>query len=490
MKARMPLVEALREYSHKAPAYFCIPGHRFGRGISSELTAENGNDFLRFDVTEVTSLDDLHQPSGVIKEAQGLMAQLFRVRKSFFLVNGTTCGNEAMVLSTVREGDKIIVPRNMHKSVLSGLVLSGATPVYVCPEWIPNWNIWGGCTPIKVQELIAEQPDIKGVLMVSPSYYGIVDNVAEISRICHEAGLLCMVDEAHGAHLYFSEELPTGAIAAGADMCVQSFHKVAGALTQASVIHIATDNVDDKLLQTNLQMLQTSSPSYLLMASLDTARYELAEHGKQMDEDALALTEYARTELGKIRGINCLSKEIVGRYEVSDLDLTKLVITAADIGLSGFELKEILINDYNVEVELADHNNILAVLTFANTKEEVIRLVEALTDIAKSRAKQGDNELVKGALAGAIGMPPLPTMKLTPREAHFSAKRKIAWHDAIGKVAGEAIIPYPPGIPVVYPGEVISQDVWDYIEQFRKANCHFHGALDKEAKDEINIVEC
>ena len=486
----MPLVAALKEYSQKSPAYFCIPGHRFGKGISPELIAKDSNDFLRFDVTEVTGLDDLHQASGVIQKSQELMAQLFHARKSFFLVNGTTCGNEAMILSTVKEGDKIIVPRNMHKSVLSGLVLSGATPVYLCPEWIPEWNIWGGCTPAKVQELIEEQPDIKGILMVSPSYYGIVDNVAEISRICRNVGRLCMVDEAHGAHLYFSEKLPKGAIAAGADMCVQSFHKVAGALTQASVMHIATDKVDDKLLQSNLQMLQTSSPSYLLMASLDAARYELAQRGKQMCDEALSLAGYARAEIDKITGINCLSQEIVGKYEVSDIDLTKLVITATDIGLSGFKLKDILINDYNVEVELADHHNILAVLTFANTKEEVTRLVKALADIAKNREKQDDNELMSGTLVGAIGMPPLPKMRLTPRGAHFSTKRKIAWQEAVGKVAGEAIIPYPPGIPVVYPGEVIDKELWDYIEIFRKADCHFHGALDKEAGNEISIVEC
>jgi len=279
-------------------------------------------------------------------------------------------------------------------------------------------------------------------------------------------------------------------------MCVQSFHKVTGALTQASVMHMATDKIDDKLLQSNLQMLQTSSPSYLLMASLDAARYELSEHGKRMSEDALAMADYARGEIGKITGINCLSKEVVGKYAVSDLDLTKLVITAADIGLSGFELKDILINDYNVEVELADHHNILAVLTFANTKAEVTQLVEALRDIAKKQqgeinrsATNRESKTNKGQLADATP-PPLPTMKLTPREAHFSVKRKIAWQDAVGKVVGEAIIPYPPGIPVIYPGEVISKELWNYVEQFRKADCHFHGALDKEAGNEISIVEC
>ena len=485
---KLPLVEALREYSTKAPAYFCVPGHRFGRGISPKLRGENDEDFLRFDLTEVSGLDDLHQPSGVIKEAQELVAQLFGARKSFFLVNGTTCGNEAMVLSTVKAGDKIIVPRNVHKSVLSGLVLSGATPIFVMPEWISKWNIWGGISSEQVRKLLNEQPDIKGILLVSPSYYGIIDNVAKISEVCHEFGRLCMVDEAHGAHLYFGDDLPQGALMCGADICVQSFHKVTGSLTQASVMHIMSDKVDEEIMQNNLQMLQSSSPSYLLMASLDTARYELAKNGRKMCDNALELAKHVRGKIDKMAGMRCLGKEIVGEAEIADIDLTKLVITAIDIGLSGFELKDILINDYNVEVELADHHNILAVMTFANSEEEVIQLVEALKDIAENKAKQ-EAKKEAGELA-TIAMPPLPKMRLTPREAHFAKKRKIPWQEAIGKVAGEAIIPYPPGIPMVYSGEVISKEVWEYVERFRKAKCHFHGALDKEAKDEINIVEC
>ena len=481
---RMPLVEALKDYSKMAPAYFCIPGHRFGRGISLELIPEDAKDFLHFDLTEVTGLDDLHQPSGVIKEAQELMAQLFCVKKSFFLVNGTTCGNEAMVLSTVKAGDKIIVPRNMHQSILSGLILSGATPIFIMPEWISQWNIWGGLSPDKVREMLKEQPDIKGVLMVSPSYYGVVDKVEKISKVCQEFGCLCMVDEAHGAHLYFSDDLPDGALTQGADICVQSFHKVAGALTQSSVMHVASKEIDVDVLQSNLQMLQSSSPSYLLMASLDAARYELAQQGWQMCDEALALAEYARGEIDKIDGINCLSKALVGKYEIGDIDLTKLVITATDIGIDGFALKKLLINDYNVEVELADHHNVLAVLTFANQKGEVTQLVEALKDIAGKLAnKKPSREMLNS-------IPPLPKMQLTPREAHFSKKRKVVWQEAVDKIAGEAIIPYPPGIPVVYPGELISQEVWDYIERFRTNECHFHGALDKESGNEINIVEC
>ena len=478
----MPLVAALKEYSQSKPAYFCVPGHRFGRGISEEWVPEKEKGVFNFDLTEATGLDDLHQPGGAIKEAQELTAQLFRTRKSFFLVNGTTCGNEAMILSCVQAGDKIIVPRNAHKSVLAGLILSGATPVYVTPEWIPEWGIWGGCAPEKIRKLLKEQPEIKAVLMVTPSYYGLVDKLDEISAVCREFDCRLLVDEAHGAHLYFSDELPAGALTSGADMCVQSFHKVTGSLTQSSVLHVAAQVVDTTFLQENLQMLQSSSPSYLLMASLDAARYELAKNGEAMSGRALSLAQQARTEINKIMGVHCLGKEIIGRCAVNDIDLTKLVITARDIGLSGFELKEMLMSEYGVETELADYHNVLAIITFANIESEIDKLIKAIDKIARNHRKETAKRLV------AMKMPPVPMMQLTPREAHFSLRKRVTWQSAIGQVAGEAIIPYPPGIPIVYPGEIITPESWEYIEGFRKEGCHFHGVADEQLVT-IAIIE-
>ena len=471
---KMPLVAALKEYSQKEPAYFCIPGHRFGRGVSKQWVSNGAHELLRFDLTEATGLDDLHQPSGVIKEAQELMAQLFHARKSFFLVNGTTCGNEAMIINSLKTGDKIIVPRNVHKSVLAGLILSGAVPIFITPEWIPKWGIWGALSPDKIRAMLSQQPDIKAVLTVTPSYYGIVDKLPQISRICQEFGCLLLVDEAHGAHFYFSEALPEGALASGADMCTQSFHKVTGSLTQSSVLHVASKQIDVDFLRNNLQMFQSSSPSYLLMASLDAARYELAQHGNEMSSEALSLAEEARVAIAKIEGIRCLGREVVGHYEVADVDMTKLVVSATDIGISGFELKAMLMREYGVELELADHNNVLLVLTFANTKDEVRRLVKALTKIAQSSDK------VKGTIDDdKVMMPPLPVMKVTPRDAHFSKKKVIRWADAYGEVAAEAIIPYPPGIPIVYKGELINQEIWNYVNEFKLVGCHFHGVADE-----------
>ena len=481
---KMPVVKALKEFVEKEPAYFCVPGHRFGKGVSEKWVSKDAREILRFDLTEATGLDDLHQPSGVIREAQGLMSQLFHARKSFFLVNGTTCGNQAMMLSTVNAGDKILVPRNAHKSILAGLVLSGATPVYVMPRWNEKWGIWGGVSPAEVEKILKEQRDIKGVFVVSPSYYGVVDKVAEISTICKKYNCLCMVDEAHGAHLYFAEDLPKGALTQGADMCVQSFHKVAGSLTQSSVLHVNSDKVNTSLLQNNLQMLQSSSPSYLLMASLDAARHELSQNGKEMCDKVLLLAQYARSEISQIKGIRCMGKEEVGKYEIADIDLTKVVITAMDLGISGFTLKEMLTRDYGVEVELADNHNILAVLTFANSKAEVKRLVDALAEIAKG------SKVKDKVQSNEVAAWPAPEMKLTPREAQFSKVKIVAWQDAVGKVAAEEVTPYPPGIPIVNRGELISQEVWDCIERLRRAGCHFHGALGKETKDEISIVEC
>lgn len=472
---RMPLVEALREYGEQGVAYFCVPGHRFGRGVSERWVSEEERGVFRFDLTEAEGLDDLHQPEGVIREAQELLAECFGAEESFFLVNGTTCGNEAMILTVAGPGEKVVVPRNAHKSVMMGLVMSGSVPVYVMPEWNEEWGIWGGLDPLKVEECLREHSGCKGVFIVDPGYYGSCGDLKEVVRVCHEQGCLVMVDEAHGAHFYFSDRLPMGALALGADMCAQSFHKVSGSLTQSSVLHVGCkERVDVARLKANLQMVQSTSPSYLLMASLDAARSELAVQGDVMAEVALGLAEYVRGEIAKIDGIVCMDSEVVGKYSIKGIDLTRLVISAVDLGISGFELKRRLMEGYDVDTELADHHNVLAIVTFANAQEDVQRLVAGLRGIAETGGGGGER------IFGRIAMPPLPEMVLTPREAHFKEKRSVCWGNAVGKVAGEAVIPYPPGIPVVYPGEMVSVKVWDYIEQLRQQGCHFQGVSDEK----------
>lgn len=474
-------------------AYFRIPGHRLERGISSRWTDKVGTGIFAYDVTETPFTDDLHAPEGAIREAQELLRDLYGADESFFLVNGTTCGNEAMIISAAFEGEEIMVARNAHKSAMMGLILSGAKPVYVMPEVIEDWGLQGAIPPERVRALFQEYPHCSALFLVSPTYYGICSDLQKIADICHENNALLLVDEAHGAHLYFDKEgkadKKRGALECGADICVQSMHKVTGALTQSSVLHIKNHGVrEDVLLRVaeNLKLVQSTSPSYLLMISLDCARYELAMHGREMYQKAEKLAAYARMRINAIEGFTCLEM-----MESDAADSTRLVISARELEISGFALDEILFSQYHVNVELSDHENVLAIVTYANEKEELDRLIHACSSIgteygrkAKTNKGKNDTDVIKGQLRFSS----LPEQCMTPRQAYFSEKKRIAWQEAAGAVSGQVIAPYPPGISVIYPGERISREAWEYIECFRKDGRHIHGANRNGEFDSIQII--
>jgi arginine/lysine/ornithine decarboxylase len=465
------LFDAIREYNRIRPAYFRIPGHRYERGVSSRWTELVGGEIFKFDLTETPLLDDLHHPESAIKEAQELAAEVFGALRSFFLVNGTTCGNEAMIASTAFEGQKIAIPRNAHKSALMGLIISGARPIYVMPGLSSEFGLQGGISPQAADAVFRENPDCKGLMVVSPTYYGICSDIRGLSESCHRHGAALIVDEAHGAHMYFSERLPDGALAQGADMCAQSIHKVTGSLTQSSMLHIGSGLVDGDRVEATLHIVQSTSPSYLLMTSLDLARRELALNGRGLIANAVDLALYARNAIDGIDGIACAGEGITGTAGIAGMDTTRLVISAGRIGLTGFELKRILYEGYGVDLELSDHANALAIVTFANTREDIDRLIAALRDIGEKRG--GGPPIGDGT-----PLPPIPPYALSPREAYFASKRIIPWQDARGKVASEMIAPYPPGIPVIYPGEIVSDEVWEYVEAFRLRKGHLHGPAD------------
>lgn len=472
-----PLLEGIEKLRESEPAYFRIPGHRLERGISSRWTDKVGKEIFAYDVTETPYTDDLHSPEGCIKEAQELLSDLYHTQKSFFLVNGTTCGNEAMIISSAWEGQKILVARNAHKSAMMGLIISGAKPVYIMPEILDDWGLQGGISAKSVENAFRENPDCKALFLVSPSYYGICSDLEKIAQVCHEYNAMLLVDEAHGGHVYFHEELPQGAMQAGADMCVQSMHKVTGALTQSSVLHVNSEllnNAQQKKIAENLHIVQSTSPSYLLMASLDCARYELAMHGKEMMDKALKLAEYARNEINNIYGFNCMTQEIVTKAAIAQLDMSRLVISAREIGVTGFELEEILFQEYQVNMELADYENVLAVITYANTKNEIERLIEACKEISRNRCINA-NSAINKFNSKLPPFPKLPVQIMTPREAYFAEYEEVPWENAVGRISAEMIAPYPPGIPVIYPGERIDKEVWGYVERFIVDKRHIHG---------------
>jgi arginine/lysine/ornithine decarboxylase len=478
---RTPIFDAITEYNRKQPAYFRIPGHRFERGVSARWTSVVGGDIFKFDLTETPLLDDLHNPGGAILEAEQLSAEVFGSDRCFFLVNGTTCGNEAMVASTAFAGQKIAIPRNAHKSALMGLIISGAEPVYLMPEIDETYGIHGGLTPSAVEAAFDAHPGLTGVMAVSPTYYGVCSDLKGIAEICHRHGASLIVDEAHGAHLYFSDSLPDGAIAQGADMCAQSIHKVTGSLTQSSMLQVRSDIVDIDRVESTLHIVQSTSPSYLLMTSLDLARYELAAHGTEMIANAVALAAGAREAIADIAGVRCPGAELKGRAGIADMDATRLIVSAAELGITGFELKNELYASHGVDLELSDHMNALGIVTYANTQADMDRLVAALEKIAAG-GRRGN------PVQNDVRLPGFPPMALTPREAYFKRSRPVPWTDAVGRITAEMVAPYPPGIPVVYPGEVVTQEIWEYLERFRAAGRHLHGPADS-ALSELKIIE-
>jgi arginine decarboxylase len=470
---RMALVDALTAYSEKDPAYFRIPAHRFARGASPELLRLLGPEVFRYDLTEAEGLDDLHHPEGVIKIAQEQAAALYGADRTWFLVNGTTCGIEAMILAAAGPGEKIIVPRNAHKSVLMGLVLSGAVPVWVNPEYLEPWGICGPVAPEALEEAFRREPECRAALLVSPTYYGVCSDLKAAGEICHARGAMLLVDEAHGAHMYFSGRYPQGALRQGADICVQSTHKTAGSLTQSSMLHCRGNLADASEIDRSLKLVMSTSPSYLLMASLDAARHELAASGERMMERAADLAEEARVLLEKIPGISVLRDG--GGRKMPVLDPARLVFSAREKGIGGYELQDRLYREYGVTVEMADWENVVAVVTWANEQEEIRKLTEAVKDLTQKTERPP-------LMRTAAVLPSAPPAVLTPREAWFAEKETVSWEEAEGKVAAESAAPYPPGIPLICPGEVLTPEIHRALEQYRRNRIPIHGPADPELK--------
>ena len=324
-----------------------------------------------------------------------------------------------------------------------GLILCGATPVYVMPEYSTKWQMWGGVTPETIEKAFAETPDAKAVLLVSPTYYGLCSDLQAIAEICHCHNAALLVDEAHGSHLYFSEQLPLGALESGADACAQSIHKTAGSFTQSSFLSLGSGRLDEARVAANLQMVQSTSPSYLLMASLDAARRGMALHGKERMERALELGQRARQELAKIKGIEVLGTEMEGTCGVWKIDPTRLVV---------------------------------CVITWANSEEDITRLIDALAGIsaAESGKTTGRTKFTEKQWLFRS----LPEMVKTPREAYFAEKEAVPFAEAEGRIAAEMAAPYPPGIPLICPGERYSREMLELMRQYKADGCEFHGPSD------------
>ncbi|PLR79224.1 arginine decarboxylase [Bacillus sp. V3-13] len=471
-----PLFSGLVEHARKNPVQFHIPGHKKGTGIDPEFRDFIGENALSIDLINIGPLDDLHQPKGIIKEAQDLAAQAFGADHTFFSVQGTSGAIMTMVLAVCGPGDKIIVPRNVHKSVMSAIVFSGAIPIFIHPEIDENLGISHGITTESVSKALQQHPDSKGVLVINPTYFGISADLKKIVEIAHEYNVPVLVDEAHGVHIHFHDELPLSAMQAGADMSATSVHKLGGSMTQSSILNMKEGLVSPKRVQSILSMLTTTSTSYLLLASLDVARKRLATEGKKLIDRTIKLAQSTRAKINEIDCLYCVGEEILSTQAAFDYDPTKLIISVKELGLTGYDVEVWLRENYNIEVELSDLYNILCLITPGDTEKETEILVQALQELS-DRFTHGAEKIEVQVL-----LPDIPLLALTPRDAFYADTEVVPVEMAEGRIIAEFAMVYPPGIPIFIPGEIITKENLLYIEKNVEAGLPVQGPEDDELK--------
>lgn len=476
-QSKAPIYEALERFREMRVVPFDVPGHKHGKG-NPELTAFLGEKCVSIDVNSMKPLDNLCHPVSVIREAEILAADAFKAADAFLMVNGTTSSVQSMVLSCCKRGDKIILPRNVHRSVINALVLCGAIPVYVNPEVNTKLGISLGMSREQVQKAINENPDAVAVFVNNPTYYGICSDLRAIVKMAHEAGMLCLADEAHGTHFYFGENMPVSAMEAGADMASVSMHKSGGSLTQSSLLLIGK-NVNAGHVRQIINLTQTTSGSYLLMSSLDISRRNLALRGKEVFRKVVQMAEYTREEINAIGGYYAYGKELINGDSIFDFDPTKLSVHTRDIGLAGIEVYDILRDEYDIQIEFGDIGNILAYLSIGDRIQELERLVSALAEIRRRYQRDSSGLLSQEYID--------PEVVSSPQEAFYSKKKSLPIHESVGYVCSEFVMCYPPGIPILAPGERITKEILDYIDYAKAKGCSMTGPEDPEI-EHLNVI--
>lgn len=475
---RAPLLEALKALRAARVVPFDVPGHKQGRG-NPELTAFLGRQCMEVDVNSMKPLDNLCHPVSVIREAEQLAAQAFGAAHAFFMVGGTTSAVQSMILSVCKRGDEIILPRNVHRSVINALVLCGAAPVYVNPQTDARLGISLGMALDDLRFAIEQHPNAKAVLVNNPTYYGVCSNIEAITRLAHEKGMKVLADEAHGTHFYFGENMPMSAMAAGADMASISMHKSGGSLTQSSLLVIG-QGVSEGHVRQIINLTQTTSGSYLLMSSLDISRKNLATRGIEIFDHVQSLAQYAREEINDIGDYYAYSRELNNGDSIFDFDPTKLSIHTLDVGLAGIEVYELLRDEYNIQVEFGDVANILAYISVGDRERDIERLVSALAEIRR---------LYKRDKAGMMQMEYIsPEVAATPQEAFYAGTESLPIESSAGHICAESVMCYPPGIPILAPGERITAEIIRYIQYMKKKGGSLTG-LEDIGNERINVLK-
>lgn len=469
-----PLIDALKACAARNHAAFYTPGHKQGKGISQSLVDLLGKTVFGADLTELANLDNLFAPQGVIQEAQELAAAAFGALQTWFLVNGSTCGIEAAILATCGTGDKIILPRNVHSSAIAGLILSGAIPIFINPEYDAVLDIAHSITPSALKAALQQHPDAKAVLIVYPTYYGVCGDLEAIAHITHQYNIPLLVDEAHGSHFAFHPQLPTPALAAGADLTVQSIHKVLGAMTQASMLHIQGDRINCDRINKALQLVQSTSPSYILLASLDAARQQMAIYGRELMSRSLELADIARERISQIPGLSVFE---ISSPHLIILDKTRLTVTVSDLGLTGFEAEEILDENLGVIAEFSSLQNLTFIISLGNTLDDIEQLIQGFIILAQ-KYRRTNLMITKPIISSKYEY----SRQMSPREAFFAISEILPIEQTRNRICTEIVCPYPPGIPVLMPGEIITQEALEYLQEIQAMGGFITGCADTSLK--------
>ena len=475
---RAPIYEALERFRKMRVVPFDVPGHKHGKG-NPELVELLGEKCVGIDVNSMKPLDNLCHPVSVIREAEELAAEAFGAAHAFLMVGGTTSSVQSMVLSCCKRGDKIIMPRNVHRSAINALVLCGAQPIYVNPDVDCRLGISLGMRLEQVEAAIRNNPDAVAVFVNNPTYYGVCSDLRSIVKLAHEHGMLVLADEAHGTHFYFGEGLPVSAMAAGADITAVSMHKSGGSLTQSSFL-LTGPGVSVGHVRQIINLTQTTSGSYLLLSSLDISRRNLALRGRREFEKVIDLAEYAREEINNIGGYYAFSQDLVNGNSIFAFDRTKLSVHTLEIGLAGIEVYDILRDEYDIQIEFGDIGNILAYLSIGDRRQEVERLVSALAEVKRRYKKDRAGMLSQEYID--------PKVVATPQEAFYAPKESLPLEQTAGRICSEFVMCYPPGIPILAPGEEITEDILNYIVYAKEKGCSMTGPEDPGIRH-LNVLK-
>jgi arginine decarboxylase len=469
-----PLLDALRFATENPRSAFHTPGHKRGQGTPETLRSLLGAAVFAADLPELPELDNLFAPERAIRSAQELAAAAFGAEQTWFLANGTTCGIEAAVLAVCNPGDKLVLPRNAHQAAIAALILTGAVPIFVEPVYDSTWGIAHSMTAAAVAIALEQHPDVKAVMMVYPTYYGVCGEIEAIAQLAHQRGIPLLVDEAHGAHFAFHEALPIAALAAGADLTVQSTHKVLAAMTQASMLHVQGQRIDRQRLGKALQLVQSTSPSYLLLASLDAARQQMAMEGRSLTSRTLALADQAIAEISKIPGLAVFRWH---RGERVAFDRTRLTVDVSQLGLTGFAADEMLHESLGVTAELPGLQHLMFIVTLGNTESDIERLVKGFEKLAERSVDRwmAFPEISRPSQVNALISQP----DISPRAAFFAEAETLPIAQTPDRISAELVCPYPPGIPVLFPGERVTVEAIAYLQQVLAAGGMVTGCADR-----------